>query len=158
MNALPPLLALSKGRKVRPRRAPSISKPKELTAIHIPVAKLLKEHCLRDWRYTHFPAGEKRDKRTASKLKAMGMQPGIFDFLIFSPTGQLHCLEVKRSASAKLNRNQESFRLWCVKGGVPYAVAWTIDQVLLAFGRWGCLRVHVPSSTWDQSFSEYDHE
>ena len=38
---------------------------------------------LQGWLYTHFPAGEYRPKRTGAKLKRMGLQRGVPDYLIF---------------------------------------------------------------------------
>jgi hypothetical protein len=86
---LPPLLALAQGRAIRPRKGPLV-RAKEL------LASLLKRQARPDWRWTHFPAGEARDKRQAAKLKAMGLRPGWPDFLLLPPSGLLHCLELKR--------------------------------------------------------------
>jgi len=63
-------------------------------------------------RWTHFPAGELRDKRTAAKFKAMGLQPGWPDFLLVAPAsvdrpgGLVHMLELKRRGE-ELNDAQE---------------------------------------------------
>jgi hypothetical protein len=72
MSALPPLLALAQGRKVRARRAPTF-RPKEIE-LHMATAKLLREHALPTWQWCHIPNGELRDKRTACKLKQMGVK------------------------------------------------------------------------------------
>src|SRR5947207_14883181 len=130
------------GKKPRARRerAPV---PKELE-LHMPVAKLLREHCLPSWRWTHIPSGEVRDILTASKLKQMGLQRGWPDFIFISPHGSIRCLELKRPGG-KLTREQEAYRLWCVQHGVPYTVACTIDQVLEALAFWGCLRIKIPA-------------
>ena len=96
MSATPPLLRLIEGRKVRPRRAPTI-RPKEI-ALHMSVAKLLREHCHDDWQWTHIAGGEIRDVRTAAKLKQMGVKRGWPDFVLIQPSGKIHCLELKRQA------------------------------------------------------------
>ncbi len=49
---------------------------------------------------THVPAGEIRNKRTAAKLN--GTKPGWPDFILTPPTGQLHCLELKRFLTIKI--------------------------------------------------------
>lgn len=138
MTSAPPLLAIAAGRKPRARVA-KFPAPKELS-LHLTVAKLLKDHCLPDWFFFHPPNGEHRDIRTAAKLKAMAVRRGVADFLLIAPDGSLRCLELKRVAK-KLTLDQEIFRLFCVKRGIPYAVATTVDEVLTAFGAWGCLRL-----------------
>lgn len=139
---LPPLLALAQGRKVRRRMAPAI-RPKEIT-LHMNVAKLLRDHCRAEWQFTHIPAGEVRDKRTAAKLKAMGTRPGWPDFILTPPTGQLHCLELKR-LGGKLSDSQHDFRTWCMRHGVPHVVAYTLDEALVTLDAWGCLNIRIPA-------------
>ncbi len=134
----PPLLAAMSGAKPRARRA-HIPAPKE-AVLHFGVAKLLRDHCLPTWRWTHIGHGEKRDIRTATKLMQLGQQKGWPDFLFISPDGRVHCLELKRLGS-DLSFDQEKFQIWCVSHGVPYIVCRTMEQVLFAFEHWGCLRI-----------------
>jgi hypothetical protein len=137
---MPPLLAIAEGRKVRARRAPTVT-PTELK-LHMTVAALLRDHCIwEDW--THFPAGELRDKGTARKLKQMGMRPFWPDFLLLSPEDRLHCLELKR-VGRPLTDGQSEFRLRRVRRGTQYAICRTLDDVLAVFEAWGCLRVARP--------------
>jgi VRR-NUC domain len=131
---------IAQGRKPRARKAP-IPRPKELT-LHFAVAKLLREHALPDWQWTHVGHGEARDIRTASKLKQMGLRAGWPDFVLIQPSGQLHCLELKRLGEG-LSEDQEEFRIWCVRHGVPHVVAHNLDEVLIAFDRWSCLRIRI---------------
>ena len=58
--------------------------------------------------------------------------------LVLPPKGQLHCLELKREGE-RLTEDQEVFRLWCVRHGVPY----DFSQVLVAFDAWSCLRIKI---------------
>lgn len=134
----PPLLAAIEGRKLRARRE-CVPASKELS-LHITVATLLKDHCLPDWEWAHYPAGEPRDIRTAAKLKAMGMRKGWPDFIFITPFGSLMFLELKRMGGA-LSRDQSEFRTRCIARGNPYVVARTLDQVLRTFDEWGCLRI-----------------
>jgi hypothetical protein len=136
----PPLLAAMSGANPR-LRGERIPVPKELE-LHMPVAKLLREHCLPDWRWTHFPAGEKRPVRAATKLKQMGLKRGWPDFLLFAPydSRQIHGLELKR-LGAELTEEQEEFGAWLTDHYGKYAVCWTLDQVLWTFEQWGCLRI-----------------
>jgi VRR-NUC domain len=135
---MPPLLALAEGRKVRPRKE-RIPAPKEI-ALHMCVAKLLKDHCLPEWEWGHIPNGEQRDIRAASKLKAMGVRKGWPDFIFITPYGSVMFLELKREGGS-LSGEQDEFRLRCIKRRIPFVVASTIDQVLTTFEEWGCLRV-----------------
>ena len=139
-RTIPPLLALAQGRKPRLRKAPVI-RPKEIL-LHMKTAAILREYCLLDWRWTHVPSGERQDPRTAAKLKAMGLGRGWPDFQLFSPEGRPHFLELKRPPE-RLTEDQEDFRQWCVKHGVPHAIAHSANEVLAAFERWQCLRIEV---------------
>lgn len=140
MSAPGPLfVAMAGGRpRLRRERTPA---PRELT-LHMPVAKLLRDHLLEGWKFTHVPSGEIRDIRTAVKLKAMGTQKGWPDFILISPHGSVRCLELKRQGAA-LTDEQDEFRLWCIRHGIPYVTAWTLEQVLAAFGQWGCTRLKI---------------
>src|ERR1700730_1865056 len=140
MSSAPPLLRLIERRKVRPRKAPTI-RPKEVV-LHTAVAKALRELCRNDWQWCHIPSGEKRDVKTACKLKQMGTKPGWPDFVLIPPTRQLHCLELKRQGE-KLSEDQEFFRIWCVRHGVPHVVAYSLDEVLVALDAWQCLRIKI---------------
>jgi hypothetical protein len=101
-------------------------------------AKILRDFARPDWQWTHIPSGEARDKRTAGKLKQMGTCAGWPDFVLIPPSGNLHCLELKREGE-KLSDEQDKFQDWCMRHGVPHVVAFTIDEVLVAFNVWGCL-------------------
>jgi len=58
------------------------------------------------------------------------------------PVGQLHCLELKRKGEA-LSEEQDNFRIWCFRSGVPHVVAYSLDEVLIAFDAWGCLSIKI---------------
>jgi hypothetical protein len=136
----PPLLMIAEGRKPRLRKAP-VSRPKEIR-LHMSVADLLRKHARADWVWTHIPAGEVRDLRTAAKLKHMGTKAGWPDFVLIPPRGQLHCLELKREGET-LSEAQEEFRFWCIRNGVPYAVAYTMDEARIALDAWGCVPLKI---------------
>jgi hypothetical protein len=140
MTAAPPLLVLAAGGKPRPRRE-RVPVPKE-SKLQADVALLLHDHLLPDWRATHFPAGEARDVITGARLKRFGLKRGWPDCQLLSPAGLYHGLELKRLGEG-LGEDQKSFRAWARAHNVPYAVAWTMDEALEAFDRWGCLRIKV---------------
>lgn len=138
---LPPLLAMAAGRKTRPRKAPVI-RPKE-QVLHFATAKLLREHCRPHWQWTHVGHGEARDINTAAKLKRKGLRPGWPDFVLVPPTGQMHCLELKRQGEG-LSDDQDAFRIWCIKHGLPHSVCRTFNEVLAVLDAWGCLTITLP--------------
>jgi hypothetical protein len=144
MKATPPLLLLAAGRKVRARKAP-VARPKE-SKLQCDVAEVLRCHALPTWRWSHFPAGEKRDIITGARLKRYGLQSGWPDLILASPSGQLHCLELKRIGET-LSDAQNDFRLWCISHGVPHSVAFTFDEALAALDHWGCLRILIGGAT-----------
>jgi hypothetical protein len=137
---VPPLLALAAGKKVRPRRAPIIRRLE--LSLHYEVAKILQDFALPTWRWSHFPAGEHRNIQTAQRLKRMGLQRGWPDMILVGPDGRFYALELKRRGET-LNPDQEVFQTWCVARGVPYSVADTLDQAIVALGVWGVLRFKI---------------
>ena len=140
MTVIPPLLAIAQGHRARPRKAPQTA-PKE-SRLQYDVAALLRDHCLPEWRWSHFSAGERRDARTGARLKRMGLQRGWPDFLLVSPAGQLHFLELKRQGES-LSEPQEAFQLWAVRHGIPHSVADSFDQALAFLDAIGCLRIKI---------------
>lgn len=138
MRPVPPLLAIAEGRRARRRRV-KIPAPKELV-LHMAVADVLRRFARPDWRWSHFPSGELRDKRTAGKLKAMGLQPGWPDLLLIDPVGVMHALELKRQGET-LTDEQKDFEAWCVEHGVPHAVAQTSDAALKVLSLWDVLTI-----------------
>ncbi len=140
MKPTPPLLMLAEGRKPRLRKAP-VARPKEIV-LHMSVADMLRKHAHADWQWTHIPAGEVRDPRTAAKLKRMGTKAGWPDFLLIHPRGQTHCLELKREGEV-LSEAQDEFKFWCIRSGVPYAVVYTMDDARIALDAWGIVPLKI---------------
>ncbi len=137
---IPPLLMLAEGRKPRLRKAP-VERPKEII-LHMSVADVSRKHARTDWQWTHIPAGEVRDPRTAAKLKKMGTKAGWPDFVLVPPIGKLHCLELKREDET-LSGAQDEFKFWCVRFGVPYAVVYTMDEARIALDAWGIVPLKI---------------
>lgn len=69
----------------------------------------------------------------------MGLQRGWADFLLISPTGVLHALEMKRKGKGKLSPDQETFRDEMLARGLPWAVAVGALEALEQLTRWGAL-------------------
>ena len=122
----------------RPRlRKPAADRPKEIV-LHMQVASLLRQAARREWRWTHIPSGEHRDIRTAAKLKQMGTMRGWPDFILLSPEGVAHSLELKRRGG-QLSEAQAEFRAWAEGHELPYAVADNFDAALAILKQWGAI-------------------
>lgn len=83
----------------------------------------------------HTPNGELRDKRTAAKLKWLGVLPGVPDILILAPGGVLYQIEVKAPGGA-LSASQKAWRDWCDASLAPFAVVHSIDEARDAIAEW----------------------
>lgn len=133
-----PLIAIAEGRKPRLRRA-RVVPPKE-SRLHADVANLLRDHALPDWKWRHI-SGKSANAREGAIMKNLGVIAGWPDFILVSPYGSVRCLELKREEKSERTDEQEEFRMWCIKHGVPHVVAWRMDQVLAAFRWWNCTRL-----------------
>ena len=125
----------------RPRadRAPKVPPPLEVTGLHIPIAAHLARFVAPGWEFTHPANGEHRDKRTAAKLRAMGVRPGWPDLVLISPDGRFHGLEFKRKGG-RLSEPQQAFHEHAKRHGWPIATADSIDGAIAVLSRWGALR------------------
>jgi hypothetical protein len=111
----------------------------ELVSVHKPLEELLNVSCCSGWRYTHIPLGEKRDKITGAKLKAMGVKPYWPDFIFIGPhftfLPSFRCvtaiafLELKRKGR-KLSKGQEEFKMWAISLGIPHCTADNLNDAI----------------------------
>ena len=92
------------------------------------------------WKGFHTANGEKRDKRTGAKLKAMGVEPGIPDLVFIAPDGRAHFLEVKRKGERVVKGSpQDFFRAHAELFGWPWAWADDLDEALRILEGWRAL-------------------
>ena len=109
-------------KRAKPHVAKKVSTPSRKTeeqALHM--------NCVQWFRKTypdvlafHVPNGEKRDRRTAEKLKRMGVLPGVYDWLVFPVLRNNAIVEFKRTDGV-LSTDQERFsRMWQLTGGDVY--------------------------------------
>lgn len=106
---------------------------------HIALADLLRLQAHRKgWWFSHVPLGELRSEKTGALLKRMGTQRGMLDFLLISPTGKHHWLELKRG-SAPLTEAQQAFIEDLTRRGVPWFVARSYDDAVGQLKDWGAL-------------------
>src|SRR5262249_39982128 len=133
-------------RRVRkPPPAPELS-------LQIMVADTLRRWAVHGWLWSHFPAGEHRDHQTdergnrysptGARLKRMGLQRGWSDFILISPAGLAHFLELKR-VGEHLSEDQETVRRWCADHGVPYFHTDNYSTAVATLKRWGACRATV---------------
>lgn len=128
------------------RWRPVMQPAKEVTSIHIPLVAMLR-WCIRpDVIWRHVPNGEHRDKRTAAKLKAMGVLPGSADLefhwsergILPKERRVLH-LELK-NGKAPMSDRQAEFALAVKLLGDDYCIARSIDEAIAILGERGLLR------------------
>jgi hypothetical protein len=122
----------------RVRKAP----PAPEFALHCMVADILRKWATPGWQWTHLPFGEYRHPATAARLKRMGVQRGWADFILLSPAGVAHFLELKRRG-ADLSDAQKDFGQWCRAQNVPFEWANRFDAAVAVLKRWGAVRVTI---------------
>lgn len=83
------------------------------------------------YRFFHIPNGERRDKITAIKLKAMGLLPGVWDVLWFRKNNIPLFIEFK-TETGKLTKEQERFRD-VLKFDAEFIIIKSIDEFELVF-------------------------
>jgi hypothetical protein len=127
-----------------------IKRQKEVTDLHIPLVTALRLLVKPTVLWWHVPNGEPRDKRTAAKLKAMGILPGVSDLEFHWATEDgmgrklrkvLH-LELKVE-DRKPSSAQEAFCLAMRCLGDLYYVAHSVDEALRILKRHDLLRAGV---------------
>lgn len=116
-------------RKLSSRRSPERS-------LHIAVEQFLRLAWPDHLPYTHFPAGEKRDKAAAGKLKAMGLKAGWPDFQFILPNGQAAFIELKADNDSNLSDDQIKVRRKLVDLKCGYATARSVEDVERTLARW----------------------
>jgi hypothetical protein len=102
------------------------------------VAAYLRRACPETVLFFHVPNGEKRDARTAGKLKGMGVLAGVPDFVFIMPNGQAAFLELKVGTNG-LSEPQIEFLNRVLACRCGYAVARSLEEVEQILSRWlGC--------------------
>ncbi len=117
--------------------------PSELQ-IHIALVEYCRRMLNPNVLWFHVPNGEMRNKRTAAKLKAMGVRPGVADLVfIRRAPWSLDCLpevlflELKRRGM-KQSDSQRAFEPDAKACGAQYHVADSVDAAIgiLEHGGW----------------------
>ena len=87
-------------------------------------------------RWRAIPNGEYRSKRTAGRLKAMGVQPGVADLHITLPGGLTGWIELK-SERGRQSPEQREFEQAERGAGAMYNVCRSLDNVQKTLKAWG---------------------
>jgi hypothetical protein len=106
--------------------------------VHTAVAEHLRLRAAPGVLWLHCPNGERRDARTAAKLKYMGVRAGAADLLLWH-NGNAFALELKRPGG-RLSEAQLEFLARFNDAGGHSAVAHGVDAALAALAGWGLLR------------------
>lgn len=89
--------------------------------------------------YFHPPNGEARSPRTAGKLKAMGVVPGVPDFCLVLDGGRAAFLELK-ARKGRQQDSQKAFQARAEAAGAFYEIARTSDEVIGILRGWNAVR------------------
>lgn len=120
--------------------------------MQISLVQLLRLTCRDDVEFYHCANGELRDIRTAAKLKAMGVRPGVADLFftwaeLVSVVGEPSLQKVSRNLYLELKRRggnlspaQVQFRDSVTAKGSYYEVADSIDEAVEILKRYGVLK------------------
>jgi hypothetical protein len=88
--------------------------------------------------WLHVPNGERRDKITGAKLRALGVLPGAADLLLWH-RGNSFALELK-APGGRPTESQLEFMARFNDAGGHTAIAEGIDRALACLDAWGLLR------------------
>jgi len=130
-------LGLFKGVRQRGTRAPTATE----FATQCALADLIARWIMPEWRFTHIPLGEWRDKATAARLKRMGARPGWPDFIFVGP-GHVFFLELKRQG-ARPSDEQVDIAAHLMACGCGYLLTSSFDDAVGALRDLGIVRASV---------------
>jgi Fe2+ transport system protein FeoA len=88
--------------------------------------------------FCHVPNGSKATPRYRAKLKALGVEPGVPDLLIFSAPGGPCALELK-TTKGRLSFDQLGWLGRLEELGWRVAVAYGLDDALARLESWGAI-------------------
>lgn len=112
--------------------------------LQVAIVNALRSYCPHPW--FAVPNGGHRHIRTATKLKAEGVRPGVPDLCFVLPGGRFAGLELK-SKKGRLSPEQKAFRdaVTALQGW--WHVANSIEEAWQILATWGCLPRAVSTAT-----------
>lgn len=111
---------------------------------HLQAWKLISAYKRRDVLAFHVPNGEKRDRRTAARLQAMGVRPGVSDFVVIV-RGSVHFVELKTEKGV-VSSDQKVFLADAETAGCCTHVVRSMDQLAGVLNAIGALRVRLTTA------------
>ena len=103
-----------------------------------PLEKQIQAAVIDRWRVLGVPGSLVCAVPNAGALGQPGLTAGIFDLICIGPLF-VGFLELKRE-SGRLSAHQEAFRLLLLRNGIPHAVAYGLDEAIIALEFWGIIR------------------
>src|SRR5688572_16332473 len=97
--------------------------------MQIALCELLKINARKDVIWYAVPNGGHRSKKTAGRLKAMGVKKGVYDLAGVLPDAAAWFLELKVGDN-KPTKEQKEFGEVCERLGVPHHVAYSLDSAV----------------------------
>lgn len=135
--------------KVPVKRKRLHRKPPPENAVHCQLADVLRLSARVGWLWWHTPNGggrpafiTKNGKRISpegGRLKKMGVKPGVSDFLLLSPTGDLHALELKAEGK-RPDDDQVDFMRAVVDAGGKADWADSFDDAVAILTDWDAIK------------------
>lgn len=107
-------------------------------AIHIAVAQHLRTRAVPGLVWFHPANGGYRDKREAAKFKAMGVIPGVSDF-IFVHDNRIYAMEIK-AEGGRASEAQLKFLADIDAAGAHTAMPSGLDAALATLESWGLIK------------------
>lgn len=129
-----PVALLPAGRVIDRRQAQRLTEE----AIHRSLVRHLEVLCRPGVVWWHTPNGERRDKATGGRLKAMGVKAGVPDLLLLRE-GRLYGIELKREGG-RTSKGQGAMLDQMSGAGAEVAVCMGLDAALAALKGWGLIR------------------
>lgn len=107
--------------------------------IHRAVAEQLHWRARPGVSWFHPANGEYRPTSTAGRLKALGVRPGVPDFVLII-AGRAHFLELKRERGGRLSPAQRIMHAELTAAGGVVETAHGLDAALEVLDVWGALK------------------
>jgi hypothetical protein len=129
-------LSLFKGKRQRGIKAPP---PLEFQS-HCFLADVIRRWIMPEWRWTHLPFGEHRNKATAVRLARMGVNAGWPDFIFVGPGQHVFWLELKRHRTGRVSEDQAAVLSHLVACGFSLLITTSVEDAIAELKAHGILR------------------
>jgi hypothetical protein len=123
------------------RQKGELPRPPLEFALHCQLADVLRLSIAPPWKFSHLPFGELRHPATAARLKRMGVNGGLPDFM-FVGRG-FAFLELKREGSGRLSDDQVAWSRALVDAGAAFMCCNNLRDALDWLRDRGIVRVRV---------------